>query len=170
MDYTTKHRDGRRQWNFNKLVTRDGRTFKFLDYVFDSGSLHGATGTSMVPITEAQMEERRENYRDPEHSPLRRFFDNDVSNGMTEKPWDEWIEDELTREGDRLLYDPSHEAQYGDVVREHATRELGMHDIVAVECIGGGRCFTPDTSYEVIYDQEALAAAWDAEEGTFPEP
>lgn len=165
--------ENRTEWYYNELIARRERdTFVFLDSVFLSEgaqTIGGAKGSRMVPVTEEEMDRRRENYKDPEHSPMRHVYD-DIS--PTES-WETWIGEQLRVEGDRLLYDPSYEHKFGDAVREACADDDDLpdpDDIVAVECIGGGRMFAEvENSYDVVYSQEHLAIARDAEEGSFPD-
>lgn len=163
----TKHDGDRTDWTYNELIGRNGYEFVFLDRVFDSPSLGGAVGTRMDPITEEELERRRNQYLDPEHSPLAHTFD---SSEHPDTTLAEYLEETVRIEGDRILYDPSYEHKYGDDVRQAAAQEelYDSKEIVAVECVGGGRMFNSLDSFDTIYNQDALAIAQDAEEGVFP--
>ncbi|WP_226041191.1 hypothetical protein [Natrinema sp. DC36] len=171
----TEDTNGSVRRKYNTLIARDDCVFTFLDDTFvypdDERDFHGATGTRMVPVTEEEMQRRREQMRDPEWSGLHHIYVEQVEDGL-DKSWTQWIDEQLRIEGDRLLYDPSYEHKYGEIVREKVSRELGMENIVAVECIGGGRMFSGgenENEWGVVYDQEAVAVAFDAEEGQFPD-
>ncbi|TKX53302.1 hypothetical protein, partial [Halorubrum sp. SP9] len=74
----------------------------------------------MVPITREEMDRREGEMRDREWSPLAHIYEESDSN----QSWDAWIDETLRIEGERLLYDPSYEGKYGEIVREKAAAEL----------------------------------------------
>lgn len=153
-DKTTIHVD--------RLLARDGDTFVFVDQLFHGERLHGATGSRMVPISREEMDRREEEMRDREWSGLAHIYEE----SDPDQSWDVWIDEQLRIDGERLLYDPSYEHKYGEIVREKAAKELGYDkdNIAAVECIGGGRMFNDvDREYDRIYDPILMAAIQDAE-------
>lgn len=160
------------QIDVNRLVARDGNTFIFVDYLFDTGDLFGATGTRMVPISEDEHKRRLEEYKDPEWSPLHHIYQEQVENGL-DKSWSDWIDEQFRVEGeDRMLYDPSYRYDseqtpdgmyypegedtdtYMSMVETASDYELGF-EAYSVECIGGGRMFG-DNDYEQVYDSDLL--------------
>ncbi|TKX52867.1 hypothetical protein EXE42_15165, partial [Halorubrum sp. SP3] len=104
----------------DRLLARDGRQFVFVDKLFHGEQIHGATGSTMVPITREEMDRREGEMRDREWSPLAHIYEESDSN----QSWDAWIDETLRIEGERLLYDPSYEGKYGEIVREKAAAEL----------------------------------------------
>lgn len=146
----------------DRLLARDGDTFVFVDKLFHDGRIHGATGSRMAPVTREEMDRREDQMRDYEWSGLAHIYEE----SDPDQSWDEWIDEQLRIEGDRLLYDPSYEVKYGEIVREKASKELGYDkdNIAAVECVGGGRMFDDvDREYDRIYDPVLMAAIQDAE-------
>jgi len=122
--------------HYKTLVARSGREFIFLDYLFDTGSgLFGATGTTMVPVSQEEYDRRRDELKNPEWSPLAHIYDEQVDNGL-EKSFTEWIESMPEHDKHTAVMDTSYAHQYGDIVREHYSG-----DATYVECIGGGRMF-----------------------------
>lgn len=167
--------DRRTEWHYNELIARDGQTFVFLDSVFlDEGNapIFGAKGSCMVPVTQDEMGRRREEMRDPEWSSMHHIYMKQVEDGL-DQSWSDWIDEQLSREGDRLLYDPSYEAKYGEAVRERCEKEDDLpdpSDVAVVECIGGGRMFYDvEREFDAVYDQELLAIAAGAEDGIMPD-
>jgi len=132
------------QIDVDRLVARDGDTFIFVDRLFDSGDLYGVTGTRMAPVHVDEHENRLENFKDPEWSPVHHVYMEQVENGL-DKSWTEWLNDMHEGEKHRLMYDESYLGKYGEAVREHSVNELdhfdSKEDIHTVECHGGGRIF-----------------------------
>jgi hypothetical protein len=160
-----RQRNGQTKYTFRALLARRQPEYYFVDYLFEyDNGLHGATGTTMVPVSYVEMERREEEMRDYEWSPLAHIYDEQ----NTPVSWDEWIDKELDRRGWLLLYDPSYESRYGPIVREKATGEDGYYDegeIAVVECIGGGRMFSRvERNFDDVYDKELLRLVLEAEE------
>jgi len=152
---------------FNTLIAKRGGEYLFLDRVFDHDvsdpdSLSGAVGTSMVPIHEDDLQRRRDEYKDPEWSPLAHIWEEQNGCDPENHPdrFSSYVENEM-KYGDPLVYDPSYSYQYGDTVREKCEwgDEIGDNGH-AVECIGGGRMFNRAfDNYDTIYRPDLLMLA-----------
>lgn len=142
-------------------------TYVFLDKLFsyDSG-LHGATGTRMLPVSEEYVEERIEEFKDYEWSPIAHIYDEQ----QTDKSWDEWINQHSRRELEDLAVDPS-SGQYWSKVQE-VCEEHEEFEFYTTDCIGGGRMFSdsreanPD-NYQYLENPELLDLARQAENGEY---
>jgi len=155
--------DTRVQYDFDALMARRGRTFVFIDYLFEKrpSGLHGAVGSRMAPVHQDEVDRQTQQYKDPDVSPLYYLYEE----MDPVQSWDKWIQSQFDHEGPRVIYDMSYCHKYGDTVEKWASRELGMHDVALVECVGGGRMFNEvDNEFDTIYDQELLRLAQDAEE------
>lgn len=157
--------ENRIQYNFDELLGRKGRTYAFVDYLFEKrpSGLHGAVGTRMRPVHEDEATKREEAYRNYDESPLAYIYDEQDPI----QSWSDWIESEFAYDGLEVMYDTSYEFKYGKVVREVAAAEGVMEasEIALVECVGGGRMFTEvDGKYDKVYDEELLRLVKEAEE------
>lgn len=146
--------DDRIQYDFDTLVARRGRTYIFLDYLFESrnSNLHGAVGTRMMPVHEDSFSRRKERLFDKGRSPLRHIYEEqDVA-----QHWEEWIEAQYRATGPRLLYDSAY-PHYWEPVKERAEKEGVMErgEIAVVECVGGGRLLNEiQQDHDEVYDDE----------------
>lgn len=158
--------ENRIQYDFDALMSRRRDVFVFVDYLFEdrgTGSLCGAVGTRMRPVHEEEAERQEAIYRDYDESPVAYLYDEQDPTVS----WDEWIGSWFRREGLRVIYDPSYQIKYGDIVKDRAHEEglFDKQDIVFVECIGGGRMFNEvDHDYEQVYDCELQRLVEEAEE------
>jgi hypothetical protein len=152
----------------NKFVgILDNETYVFLDKLFsyDSG-LHGATGTRIVPVSEEYVEERIEEVKDYDYSPVAHIYDEQD----TPEGWDEWISNWSQRELEDLVIDPSG-GQYWDKAKE-VCEKFEAFEFYTTDCIGGGRMFSdsreanPD-NYEYLENPELLEMARQAENGEY---
>lgn len=142
------------QWNFDELVGRIRGEYHFLDYVFDNGNFSGATGSSMVPVSQEEYDRRLEEYKDYEYSPIAHLYDEE----NTPLSWDEWIS-KWDYDLPDLVLDDSYVHKYGDIVIEKAESESDMETSQWwVECIGGGRMFRPESfeDYDKVYNPDLL--------------
>jgi len=160
-------RSTRVQYDFDSLVARNGMVFAFVDYLFDDSTensdLYGAVGTSMRPVHEDEVERRREQYKDPNESPLRHVYEESEAT----QSWKDWIEGELRANGIDLLFNQSFLYKYGDVVREQCDEEALMNPdkIGAIECIDNSRMFTDlNGDHSKVYDEELLRIVKEVEE------
>lgn len=143
------------QIDMDTLLARDGRTFIFVDYLFDSDNLYGVTGTRMVPVTEEEVDRRMEQLHDPEWSHLHHIYQEQVENGLDES-WSSWIDRQIDLEGGiKLVLDFSYAGKYGETVKDKEESETGERPAY-VECTGGGRMFDSDmqeSDFDVVYDK-----------------
>lgn len=139
----------RQEDHYNKLVARIGDGYYFCDYIFHDDRFKGATGSIMRPVSEAEAEDRRENYDEDGE-----MWKNAVADDRTTLGKDDWWELVLNTDGDEAVYDLSYADTYGEALMEllHNRGE----DVELVECVGGGRCFHEDTEYDEVFDQELL--------------
>lgn len=150
---------------YKTLVARDGERFLFLDDTFAYGgpdALYGATGYVAVPVREEEYERRVENVKDYEHSPLRHIYEEEAPR----ESWDEWIAAVPEYDIRELAYESAPSAVWDAVMgRIKAEPEWDRSEIHGVELISCGRLSDRFRGeHDIIYDQEALAAAIDAEE------
>jgi hypothetical protein len=137
----------------------------FLDYVFKSSDkLFGATGTVIHPVSEEYVEERIEEMKDYEWSPLAHIYDEQD----TPMSWDEWINQHSRRELEELVVDPSG-GNYWDKTRK-LCEEHEEFEFYTTDCVGGGRIFSNGNegnaeSYEYLESPELLEKAQKAETG-----
>lgn len=147
-------------------ITDDG-TYVFLDKLFDHGNgLHGATGTRLRPVSEEYVENRIEEIKDYEWSPIAHIYDEQ----NVPESWDEWINNWSHRELEDLAVDPSG-GKYWDKTRE-VCEEHEDFEFYMTNCIGGGRMFSdsyesdPD-NYQYLENAELLEKARQAENGEY---
>jgi len=153
--------------HFNTLVAKKNGEYLFLNRVFDSDltdsdSLSGAVGTTMCPIHEEELQRRKEEYKDPEWSPLAHIWEeqNDRNPENHVDEFVEWVESEM-KYGNPLVYDPSYSYEYGDTVRAMCewSDEIGDNGY-AIECIGSGRMFNSAFGeYDTVYRPDLLMLA-----------
>lgn len=141
-------------------------TYVFVDYIFNDGKRQGATGTRIVPVSKEYVEERIEEVKDYEWSPVAHIYDEQD----TELGWDEWINQHSEREMEELVIDPSG-GQYWDKVRELAEKHEEF-DFYTTDCIGGGRMFSDSQAadpenYKYLENPELLDKARAAENGEY---
>jgi len=156
--------ENRFEYEFNSLMGRCGRTFVFVDYLFEKrpSGLHGAVGTGMRPVHVDEAKRLKEEYLDRETSPL--FHRYEELN--TVQSWDDWISSQFEYEGYRLIYDQSYDHKYGQLVREQTVADEIMEadEIELVECVGGGRMFSDcERDFDVLYDSELLRLVQETE-------
>jgi len=163
-EYTISPKGDGFKLSFDTLIARSGNEFVFLDYLFDNdpsnpdSGLFGAVGTTMVPISESELQRRKEEHKDPEWSPIAHIW-SEMNDGADpenhESEFIEWVEQEMMY-GDPIVYDSSYEYSLGETVREKST----MDNISAVECIGGGRMFNSAyKEFDTVYRPDLLMAA-----------
>jgi len=153
--------------HFNTLVAKKNGEYLFLNRVFDSDltdsdSLSGAVGRTMCPIHQEELQRRKEQYKDPERSPLAHIWEeqNDRNPENHVDEFVEWVEDEM-KYGDPLVYDSSYSYEYGDTVRAMCewSDDIG-DDGYAIECVGGGRMFNSAFGeYDTVYRPDLLMLA-----------
>jgi hypothetical protein len=141
--------------NYSKLLgkTENGE-YVFVDNIFDHGDgFCGATGIILVPISKQEYDERMsvENFKDRYEDIWRDV----VSNGNTVESLEDWCQSILDSEGEDVVFDLSYRDRYWDELRELG---LSEEEYPVFECIGGGRCFTSKSKYEVVYDKKLLKA------------
>lgn len=145
-------------------ITENG-VYIFVDKFFEQGSHHGATGTRIVPVSEKFVQDRIEEIKDYEWSPVAHIYDGED----TELSWDEWINQSPRRELEDLAIDPSG-GQYWDKMQE-LCKEHEDFEFYTTDCIGGGRMFgenllSPD-DYRYLESPELLEDIKKAENGEY---
>jgi len=143
--------------HYNKIVARVDNEYYVLQYTFEhDDGFKGAVGSVFYPITkncydwDNDIENLKERmiyrYLSIKRDKYGNFSEDDIDeNDFTD--WCENLEDED-------IYDLS----YFDIGMEVAKlyeSESGEMTVFS-ECIGGGRCFDPDTSYTEIYEPELM--------------
>ena len=142
----------RKEKKFNKLVGRIGNEFYFCNDIFsyEDGSLQGATGTTLCPVSKELYEERssQENVEELYADTWREM----VASGKETRGLDAFVGDVLNYEGDEALFDFSGYTLWGQL------RERGFDDVSfpVIECIGGGRCFGNDLKFDEVFDKDLL--------------
>lgn len=143
-----------------EIVAKNGREYIFVDdfFEYDDG-LHGATHTGVMGVTEEWYEERVEEFRDYEWSPMAHIYDEQ----NTPKGWDEWIDEVIRHDAPEIIVDPSG-GKYYDTVKEKFEEETGQ-EMYLTDCVSGGRMSGMyDRGVDTIYNQELWAAVQDVEE------
>lgn len=140
--------------------------YVFLDYLFESGNLKGATGTKIYPVSREYVNERIEEIKDYEYSPLAHIYDEQ----NTKQGWEEWIEQLSRRELEGLAVDPSG-GEYWDKMEELCDKYEDF-EFYTTDCIGGGRIFSNSRTsdrdnYEILENPELLEKAKKAEKGEY---
>jgi hypothetical protein len=116
-------------------ITNDG-VFIFVDKFFKSSDkLYGATGTRMCAVSKERLEERIENVKDYDYSPLAHIYDEKD----TPESWETWINSIPRRDLENAALDPSYRGRYWNTI-EDICDKLNI-DFHTTECIGGGRMF-----------------------------
>ena len=145
-------------------ITKDG-VYIFVDKFFEQNNHHGATGTRICPVSKKHIDQRIEEYKDYEWSPIAHIYDEqdiDVS-------WEEWINTWSRRDLEDLAVDPSG-GQYWDKMQE-LCKEHEEFEFYTTDCIGGGRMFDgkivdPD-NYRYLESPELLEDIKKAENGEY---
>ena len=136
----------RTQTNYDKLIGRKGEEYYYLDYVFTHRQdFKGATGSIMRPVTEAEAEERRDDW-DSDGEMWRQA----VAGESTTLSQEEWQQQALAIDGDDLVFDLSYCCTHGEDLLER----LGRDEYELVECLGGGRCFYTDIEWDELFEPE----------------
>lgn len=141
----------------NEIVgIKDGEVF-VLESVFDDNGFKGATGYSMRPLTNEDVEQ----YKDPEN--LRELWKQAVSNDITDLGLEEWTEevnDEAELEG-RLFAtdDDSFREEFENLVEQlpksKKDKVKSMTDLTW-EVSGCGRHFTKNMKFDVVFDKKLV--------------
>ena len=155
-------KDEKRQ-DVNKLVgkTASGEYY-WLNNVFEhSDDFKGACGSVFRVITEDQYEE--DTSEEALYDRLGGCWQSAVEAGETEMGKQAWVEMVFDCDGDDAIYDLSYSGN-GDEIIELYNKELpedaeGGERARFCECIGGGRCFSKELTFERVYDQAALDLA-----------
>ena len=143
----------RKQTDYDKLVGRIGNEYYFCDYIFRHyRDFKGATATILRPVSEDEYNERM----DPTSSDTQDWFGelwrDAVASERTEVGLEEWIEWVLDNDGPDAIFDLSCDHLWDDL--REAVLEFTEEDYPVFECIGGGRCFSPDMKWDEIYDNK----------------
>lgn len=160
-DYNVNSDGSKITMTIEQPVGISNRTVAFVDELFyyRDGHLHGAKGTRMCPVTQAEVDRRIAEAKDYEWSPIAHIYDEED----TPQSWDEWVADIPEREWYELAIDPSYSAKYGEAVKRIAVEHMGFDtEPEHVECVGGGRMFGSN-SFDTVLDQTLLRMAHDAE-------
>lgn len=163
---TMTNYDNKEEVNEFVGIAKNG-DYIFLDYLFESGRIHGATGTRLMPVSKEYVEERIETIKDYEWSPIAHIYDEE----QTPLSWDEWLEENWSRRDfEDLAVDPSgggywHKVE--ELCEYHEDFEFYMTD-----CIGGGRMFSDSheadpENYRYLENPELLEKAKQAENGEY---
>ena len=148
----------RKEKKYNILIGKNDNQYVFLDYIFDDGDgFCGATGTILSPISKQEYDERMSI-----HSVKERYDDiwrDAVKNGNTDESLEEWCQSILDGDGEEGVFDLSG-TKYWDQVRKLGLTE---EEYPVFECIGGGRCFTSNSTFEKVYDKKLLKAVQEIE-------
>lgn len=150
--------------NYNEIVGIQDRTFYALDKVFhygvgDEDALHGATHSGMVPVSQAEYDERAKQFKDYEYSPLAHIYDEQ----NTTESWDDWIDVELRHNEPELILDMGGTSKFWDDVVELSSKHFGV-DAEYIEMVSGGRMFgTITREWDVVFRPDLIALAKDAE-------
>lgn len=141
--------------------------YVFLDRVFKSREdFHGAVGTRMVPVSKEYVEERIEEIKDYEWSPLAHIYDEED----TPESWDEWINNMPDWELEEMAIDSSYQGKYWNKTEEMAEKYYES-EFYTTDCIGGGRMFNEemyDEDYwQYLENPDLLEMARRAESGLF---
>jgi len=143
----------------------ENNVYVFVDKFFEQNSHHGATGTRIVPVSKQFVENRIEEVKDYEWSPVAHIYDEQ----NTELSWDEWINQFTRRELEELVIDPSG-GQYWDKMKE-LCEEHEDFDFYTTGCIGGGRMFRDKlvnpNDYKYLESPELLENIKKAENGEY---
>jgi len=145
-------------------ITEDNEIV-ILNYTFEStlnGELFcGATGSILVPVTQAYIDERndidilKENYS--------YLWQEAVKDGNTELSLEDYLESLVESEvhyGN--CYFLGHDTSDIHLVTkedEEQISEFFDYDIETYECIGGGRCISPDIRWKKVLRPDLLAEA-----------
>jgi hypothetical protein len=135
--------------DFDQLVGIKDGVFHFLDYVFEhDGGMRGAVGTRIVPVSKQHYENRKDEYYDPEWSPLKKVYEETDYDDMT---FEEFVDSQFRQWGRELILDFSG-YEHKETVQEYT-------DAWEIECIGGGRMFGSDISpsdYDTVVNEHLI--------------
>ena len=134
----------RDQTTYGKLVGRVENEYYYLEYVFQDDTFKGAVGAILIPVSFAEMEERRT------------IFDDDgelwraaVEAQQTELSHKDWRDRVLAIDGDDAVIDLSWFCDYGEALLERLDPKHEVYEYT--EGIGGGRCFHLDMVWDELY-------------------
>jgi len=145
--------NNREQIDYNKLIGVIGDEYIFLDYVFKHNhGFKGATGTSLVAISQDEYEERT----DPENI-KERYEDawrETVRLGKTTAGLNEWVSIIIYNDGvEECAFDTSYwNSDMWTEIREKTGHTVEEYPVY--ECTRGGRMFKKDMQWDELYEPE----------------
>lgn len=152
----------RNETKYDTLVGRNGDEYIFLQYTFshDDG-FHGATGTSIRPVSKEEYEERTSPEGLLEY--LGESWQDAVASGETELGKEDWCTWVYDMDGDDALFDLSYRNLWEQARK--ANPELTVEAYPIFECVGAGRMFSVGMTFEQVYAPALLAVIDAAEQG-----
>jgi len=133
----------------NKVVGRIDDVYYFCEDLFDHGSFKGATGEEIAAIPKREYDDRMsdENVMDCYEDAWRKT----VSSGRTKLGLVEWVQDIVCYEGEEVMFDP---CDYEAEMQIRAITGFDEDDYPVLECVGCGRIFSDEMTWDEIYEPE----------------
>lgn len=144
-DRTTTERWCNMQTQVKKLVGRIDNSYYICDTLFEhADDFKGATATVLCPVTRNDYEDRTDPYNSDTIEYFEECWKMAVQAGATTDSLEGWVENVLMVDDDEAVFDFSG-YEYWELLRE-TVPELTEEDYPVLECIGGGRSFSPECS------------------------
>ena len=146
MNTATKHRQSFEQEVIG--ISEHGEIIT-LESVFDHGSFRGATGSLFVPVSP----EYAEQCNNAEY--VKEYWESATGEEITEERAEELLDEELNYNCKDFFGQDDSYSNCHEKIKEQA----GIDSEMFLECIGGGRCFSPDMKWKKVINPELLALA-----------